>query len=554
MNEELIKERQDAANEATGQVRSLYFSFLVICVYVLITVFTTTHKDLLIGTSLKLPFVNLQVPLVAFFLVMPMLAFLLHLNLLLHFYFLAVKLRAFYDILEEDQRKEIHLSLSSMPFSYYFLKQESGRISVWIIRIIVWTTLNAFPLIVLLGVQLCFLPYHDVYITAFHQLLVVADLILLVWFWISVNRLSPFPSSHHFLTGKRAMLIWVTICVVSFVVGMLAVFCCTWIFMVFMGRTSLDTWSWLTHGQRGAIFAAVCLLWLGMPKLFFRILAKRYTGHSSSAGSMVSISRLVLGIFLVFTFSMIMARVPCNSDTVVKQFLDALLNRNLVIREQTLVAEAPAPEVIAAYIIREGMEPNEAIAKLTTKKLLLRKRDLRDADFRRSKFLNVDLTKAKLHRANLGGAELHGADLFSAELHGANLSSAELHGADLFSAELHGANLSSAKLHGANLFFAELYGAQLGSAELYGASLQDAKLHGVSLYQAKLHGADLSSAKLYGAELKETILHGAKLKETISHGTYLFSASFDYADLRSLDEREFLEYDWEEMWQRKREL
>ena len=79
--------------------------------------------------------------------------------------------------------------------------------------------------------------------------------------------------------------------------------------------------------------------------------------------------------------------------------------------------------------------------KLTLKKAIKAKTNLRSADLR-----SADLRSAELSYANLRYADLSSADLRSADLRYANLSSADLRYAKLSSAILSSADLSSADL------------------------------------------------------------------------------------------------------------
>lgn len=114
----------------------------------------------------------------------------------------------------------------------------------------------------------------------------------------------------------------------------------------------------------------------------------------------------------------------------------------------------------------------------------LRGRDLRYAAGFRSFLVNADLQKAKFQ-----GALLHEADLQRSDLQGADLQEVVL-----FSANLQGANLLQANLQGANLLQANLQGAVLTQANLQGADLRGANLEGVDLLLANLKGADLTFA------------------------------------------------------------
>ncbi|MEJ2673151.1 MAG: pentapeptide repeat-containing protein, partial [Deltaproteobacteria bacterium] len=85
----------DAANRASERVAGLHLAFMAVCAYVLAIVFSTTDLDLLLDKAVRLPVVNVDVPLVGFYAVAPFIVVLVHFNLLLQLQLLSRKLFAF---------------------------------------------------------------------------------------------------------------------------------------------------------------------------------------------------------------------------------------------------------------------------------------------------------------------------------------------------------------------------------------------------------------------------------------------------------------------------
>ncbi len=140
---------------------------------------------------------------------------------------------------------------------------------------------------------------------------------------------------------------------------------------------------------------------------------------------------------------------------------------------------------------------------------------------------SADLSYASLDGAYLGFASLDRADLHAARFNGASLHAAHLNGAALSRASLDRADLSFAKLHGAKLRSAHLDGASIFSAHLDGADLRAARLDSVELRLAKLHGADLRNAKLHGADLCDADLSNANLRNANLRNANLSFATLD---------------------------
>jgi uncharacterized protein YjbI with pentapeptide repeats len=113
-------------------------------------------------------------------------------------------------------------------------------------------------------------------------------------------------------------------------------------------------------------------------------------------------------------------------------------------------ADLRLAEVRAVFLVKADLrEANLQDAEFVRAKLNLarfRKANLRGADFFRANLQGADLYKADLQGAFLKFTNLQGADLYKADFRGADLSHAKLQGADLSHAELQGANLGSADL------------------------------------------------------------------------------------------------------------
>src|ERR1700730_1907658 len=67
--EALQKNVEDAAAVSTG----FWLSYLFVLFYIAIAAGAVTHKDLLLESPVKLPFLNVELPLVAFFFLAPIL-------------------------------------------------------------------------------------------------------------------------------------------------------------------------------------------------------------------------------------------------------------------------------------------------------------------------------------------------------------------------------------------------------------------------------------------------------------------------------------------------
>src|SRR5262249_19018126 len=114
-----------AANSAAEKVAALHVVFLAICAYILVIVFGTTDMDLLIGKGVKLPVVDVDVPIVGFYALAPYLLVLAHFNLLLSLQLLSRKLYAFDEAAQHHDSGGLHDQLSIFPYNHYLIGRPS---------------------------------------------------------------------------------------------------------------------------------------------------------------------------------------------------------------------------------------------------------------------------------------------------------------------------------------------------------------------------------------------------------------------------------------------
>src|SRR6516164_5573792 len=93
---------QDAVVDAAGVGAGFWISYLFALFYFAIATLAVTHRDLLLETPVKLPFLNVELPLRTFFILGPLVFLVMHAYVLLHFLLLAGKVGAFHIELEKQ--------------------------------------------------------------------------------------------------------------------------------------------------------------------------------------------------------------------------------------------------------------------------------------------------------------------------------------------------------------------------------------------------------------------------------------------------------------------
>ena len=161
----------DPVSETAKIVRTSLLFFLVVALYLLIIVGTTTDLMLLRGEVVALPLMEVGVPVVAFYSVAPLIFLLLHSNLLLRLCQLTETV--------SNNSKRLKDEHSSLVFPLDFARLLLGGKIHWALNAVVVTQIAILPIVVLLALQMNFLAYQNSFITVWHQLIVTTDLVLL---------------------------------------------------------------------------------------------------------------------------------------------------------------------------------------------------------------------------------------------------------------------------------------------------------------------------------------------------------------------------------------
>jgi hypothetical protein len=78
-----VAQLESAVNDSATRVSTIWISYLIVGLYLLIATGTTGHRQLFLGEPLKLPVLNIDLPLLWFYVLAPILFVLFHLYVLL---------------------------------------------------------------------------------------------------------------------------------------------------------------------------------------------------------------------------------------------------------------------------------------------------------------------------------------------------------------------------------------------------------------------------------------------------------------------------------------
>jgi uncharacterized protein YjbI with pentapeptide repeats len=482
----------DAANVSTG----LWFSYVFSALYLAIATSSVTHRDLLLENPIKLPFLGVDLPVVAFFVFGPLLFIIIHLYVLLHLSFLGQKTRLFQNELNQQiadpaDRNRLRMQLPSNIFLQLLAGPREIRAGLTgvLLQAIALFSLVIGPVALLVLFVLQFLPFHSVPVSWWQRLLVVADISFLWLLWPQLgqmdemekksNRLKRFANAGGIIASLIPLL------------------------LIFAIATIPNEW-----------------LELYVPDLHF-IPTRPITPFGQPASSIVWLSL---------------------RDILIAGDVDLVSGQPTSVWSNRLVL----PGVDLSDISTSSSKNREETS--STSNFSLRGRRLEGAVLLNARLRGVDLTAANLEGAFLSGADLketkfgcEGVKVSSrislfvlvqrrcTNLRFALLSNVQLQAATLEFVELQGADFSGAKLQGASLDRANLTAVQFVDADLRAASLKNASLEGASFLHADLRGASFAGSVLQGASFDNADVRGAFFKFAELQGSNFEAAKLQYA-------------------------
>ena len=138
-------------------------------------------------------------PLVAFFFVAPILLVIVHAYMLVHLVMLTDKAKRYHEALNAQikdvkgeeaggrgaTRDKLRRQLPSNIFIQFLAGPTDLRESGfgWLLRAIAWITLVVAPALLLLMIQIQFLPYHSSLVVWTQRIALIFDLALVWWLW-----------------------------------------------------------------------------------------------------------------------------------------------------------------------------------------------------------------------------------------------------------------------------------------------------------------------------------------------------------------------------------
>lgn len=493
---ERLKALQSAVNETSSRAAGLWLSFLTFMAYLTMTVGAVTHEALLRQTTIKLPVLNVDLPLVGFFWIAPLFFLLFHFYLFLQLIILVRKVASFDAALGDavqtnEDGEEYRRRLDTFLIVQFLIGAEEERkgLTAKLLRSVAVITLVILPILLLLQFQLTFVPYHDAWVTWVHRIAVVIDIRLSWVFWSAIRRGD----------GK-----------------------------IYFPEVQF---AWQGFFKRGEFVKNVKEM-LGEFGLAIR------SGFRSSRAGFVASLGTIFASFFVFAFAdepianIFKVPVPRISNNEI--MLESKSLSDVVLHGRINMVEGRPGSLFSNVLVVPGKKlVNDGSVDKDFPSWSLRGRNLSGAiligsDLRSVDFTGANLRGAVLNRAQLAYAKFGCAGIYDPRrkprwpddectwLERASFAESQLQGAQFERARMRDAILIAAKLDGADMTAAQLQGAMLSNASLVGVKLSRSKLSGAYLDGASLIGVDFSDAELQGVLLGRTKFHLASI-QYISH-------------------------------------
>lgn len=531
-----------SVNDSAGRVSGIWLAFVASSAYVAAAASMITDRQIFLEEPIKLPTINIDLPLVASAILMPLLFVIYHLYVLLQVVLLARTADAYNQALERGvaegaDRTLLRQRLANTLFAQIFAGSPREREGVlgWLLRLMAWITLAIGPVLVLLVFELKFLPYHSVIVTWTHRGLLLIDLVAVLLLWFGAVR----PREDITWRSLLASRLGGPLALVTMTVGLMV--------LTYPGERHTD---WMRRFARAeGTVAPQCrplpLVGALMPADFDRLALPNtvFVDNDKIASiEKVTAARKQKPYEGDRTRTFRGRDLRCGNfagaDLRRVEFAGAILSHASFAGAELTGARFGFADLTGTSFIGAHLQGTAFfVAELA-------EADLTDADIQGITFSLTTLRGARFDKVALrghdfSGSQLQGTSFRNAALQGAKFDGAHLEGADFGGAQLQGASFLQIHLTAANFARADLQGAAL-EGDLRATRWHGARLHGARL-NARLHGADFHGAQLQGARLDGSDIALAYFAETHLWGAGARSLSCGEAQVAGPNLEAFLD-------------
>lgn len=570
----LVETLLPTVNGAAQRVQALWFTFVSFGAYLTIAVLGTTHRMLFLEEPVKMPLLNIDLPLTSFYTLAPGLLIVFHVYFLIQLVLLARTASEFEQALSRSQltpaeRDTLRMRIDNSIFVQLLIGAEPERRggNHWFLAPMAWLTVIVMPIALLLLIQLQFLPYHAAALTWLHRVALTLDLLIVLALWPIYAFGRGLPSLSLYFGSARPARDKVMRC--SFVavpaVLLLAVSWCVATFSTeamhgnvitrfpgiladAMGATSPPSRLILAARDRRFVGNRP-VSWFSFTEMMFEPNTNYVSGAPGGlfANNIILPDRVFVDDKMVRDLDQAEAGVTPGKHRVIRSFrgrdlAGAVLPRTDLRRSDFTGADLRGANFVGASLQRSHfgcatdgngdavMQSPKEIDRSTCARL-------NGAMLRVARLDEVFLNGAVLEDADLRGARLVGATFWNFGRTGAqntalyvhaiavkaNFAAAQLQGAALERIRLDGANFDQTDLRGASLMRASLVGASFFGSDLVGTDFTNADLRAATMTQATPVAASFEGANMRGVMIENSDLHGAKMRDADLAGGVMIS-------------------------------
>ena len=462
--------------------------------YILISVLGTTDLMLLLPEHMfKMPLINFDLNLIAFYILAPIMLFMLHFNILFNYNMYLKKI--------DLHHKKINMNTLDPSIYGYAYTMISRGFDGFLINLFLWIWIYIIPLTVLIFIYLRFSDYHNNAITIFHFVMVLLDIYLIF--------LSFYYNNIHLKHQQKAVRILAYLFRTIFAV----VFILAGVYYYFIFNPVINN------------------------KLDTRIkldISKLDTKKGICDNYIKQMYNFIVDNNESFSIpSNCFPRLVVNEAEMAKISHSALYLPRFLIEDNNKNKNTSQTEKEKQLILEYGARSNLAGRNLRYANLygcILTRADLTSSDLQVSDLRRSHLQAAKLKDANLYGAYLMGSKLDKADLKDANLTGANL----TFSMSEEG-QFPSATFINSSMIAINFEKADFSEANLTNVNLMNAKLPYSRFYATNLTGATLDNCNLTQSDLSKTILISSSLRKCALMGATFYGAYLNNSSLREAD-------------------
>ena len=405
--------------------RLLVFFYLS-ALYIFISVLTTTDLMLLLPTdTFKMPLIGFDLNLIYFYILAPVLLFLLHFNILFNYHEHLQKLHNHIGRFDVD-------TMDSSMYNYVYIAIHNGSIKGMFIRILLRLFIYIFPLIVFVSIYHSFAAYHHEWITLGHLFIVVLDAGVILW---SIYENETFYKQAHGKTVRKISSIL--------------------FFSLTLGLLILES-------------SYYYLYFRPLTQPYNADLIAKFENKNWYAKTVCEVHRIFL-----------------NPDR--NKPIDCF-PRIMVVDKDIVKISKSSIYIPSLFAKDEDRKPEKNLILEYGARVNLANRNLRYVDLEGCILTRADMHNTQLQAANLKKSHLQAVKFDDAQLQDANMTEAELQKTVFFSAQLQRASFMSANLTNtyfdeSNLSSATMRGAYLDHTSFYKTDLDGVKLANVILHK-----------------------------------------------------------------------